>query len=199
MSRKREAQSLAEGSSWKRGTTHQLAWERTGRGLASCAVAVALSLSFANDAKSAGFFGTGIEKDPVPPFTLYGDASKKFFIENLDETGKIVSRRKGFTTTVCITAADVSPQVAGPEALEEFGETTCVEVVGQDFERTCDKACSRGCEEQIRKYLNRIEQETGFKLEPGEPRRILVACSKRCFRESQRPGASRPFSLTWLR
>merc|ERR1711981_74061 len=80
---------------------------------------------------------------------------------SLDETGKIVSRRKGFTTTVCITAADVSPQVAGPEALEEFGETTCVEVVGQDFERTCDKACSRGCEEQIRKYLNRIEQETG--------------------------------------
>jgi hypothetical protein len=157
------------------------------------------------NAVQVGLFEPKIERDPVEPFTLYGDVVKKFFIENLDETGKIVSRRKGFTTTVCINAVEQSketPQVIGlPQQakVDSFGGPTCVEVIGQEFETTCDKACSRGCEEQIRAYLNKLDAETGFKLEPGEPRRILISCSKRCFKESMRPGNNRPFSLTWLR
>jgi len=154
-------------------------------------------------ARKVGLFGSGIERDPIEPFTLYGDIVKKFFIENLDETGKILSRRKGFTATVCINAVEQSADTPGVGMLSKigngFGEPTCIEVIGQDFERTCDKACARGCEEQIRAYLNRLEAETGFKLEPGEPRRLLVSCSKRCFTESQRPGANRPFTLTWIR
>ncbi|QDZ18192.1 hypothetical protein HOP50_01g06950 [Chloropicon primus] len=170
--------------------------------MASCAVAVALSLSIATGGAMCeevglahvGLFGPDIEKDPIEPFTLYGEIVKKFFIENLDETGKIKSRSKGFTSQVCIEGLPISvPQK------DEYGVPTCVEVVGQDFERTCDKACSRGCEEQIRAYLNKVEADTGFKLEPGEPRRLLVSCSKRCFKESMRPGMNRPFQLKWSR
>ncbi len=95
------------------------------RRVASCAAAVALSLSVAGHAscreedarallqrpeqtQKVGLFefGSGITRDPIEPFTLYGDIVKKFFIENLDETGKILSRRKGFTTTVCINAVE---------------------------------------------------------------------------------------------
>ena len=197
--------------------------EKIGRGLASSALAATLSLAFAGGAicgetrggavgfggfreTAVGLFGPDIDRDPVEPFTLYGDVSKKFYIDNLDEKGKIVGRRRGFTATVCITAAgqsQESPNYANglplSENVDRFGAPTCIEVVGQDLEKTCDKACARGCEEQIRAYLTKLERDTGFKLEPGEPRRLLISCSKRCFKESQKPGADRPFALTWLR
>mmetsp|Transcript_4399 Transcript_4399/g.7623 ORF Transcript_4399/g.7623 Transcript_4399/m.7623 type:complete len:245 (-) Transcript_4399:120-854(-) len=84
-----------------------------------------------------GLFGPDIDRDPIEPFTLYGDIAKKFFIENLDESGKIVSRRKGFTTTVCINAVEQSQDNPGVIGLplsakaDRFGEPTCVEVFGQ--------------------------------------------------------------------
>merc|ERR1719426_556793 len=162
--------------------------EKIGRGLASSALAATLSLAFAGGAicgetrggavgfggfreTAVGLFGPDIDRDPVEPFTLYGDVSKKFYIDNLDEKGKIVGRRRGFTATVCITAAgqsQESPNYANglplSENVDRFGAPTCIEVVGQDLEKTCDKACARGCEEQIRAYLTKLERHTGFKL-----------------------------------
>ncbi|KAI5072172.1 hypothetical protein GOP47_0012278 [Adiantum capillus-veneris] len=52
---------------------------------------------------------SSIQKDPVDPFTLHDNIFKKYFIENIVE-GKVVSRRKGFTSTACLNTLDANKE-----------------------------------------------------------------------------------------
>ena len=49
---------------------------------------------------------------------------KKFLIENLEGT-KVVSRKKGFTTTTCVSGVAIGQQTKRFEALPESAKVSC--------------------------------------------------------------------------
>lgn len=75
--------------------------QRLGRGIAGALLSLSLVFGPGPGAAQASLFDfSEIGRDPIEPFTLYGDVMKKFFIENLDDTGKV---REGRETLVPLT------------------------------------------------------------------------------------------------
>lgn len=75
--------------------------QRLGRGIAGALLSLSLVFGPMPGAAQASLFDfSEIGRDPIEPFTLYGDVMKKFFIENLDDTGKV---REGRETLVPLT------------------------------------------------------------------------------------------------
>ncbi|DBB09762.1 TPA: hypothetical protein ACH3X3_001396 [Trebouxia sp. C0006] len=58
------------------------------------------------------------QNDPVNPFTLFGNTRKKFLIEILEGT-KVISRKKGFTTTTCVSGVAIGQQTKQFDNLPE--------------------------------------------------------------------------------
>ncbi|KAH7438586.1 hypothetical protein KP509_04G021900 [Ceratopteris richardii] len=145
-----------------------------------------------------GNSSSSIEKDPVEPFTLYGSVFKKYFIENIVE-GKVVSRRKGFTTTACVNALDADkevPELQGvPAGLKVviIGEPQCAKSEGKSREETCIPACKSSCAEAIKKHLAEVTRETGYVLDRKDTTKVMEACSNQCTNECLKPGKSTSF------
>ncbi|KAL0037355.1 hypothetical protein WJX79_003495 [Trebouxia sp. C0005] len=62
------------------------------------------------------------QNDPVNPFTLFGNTRKKFLIEILEGT-KVISRKKGFTTTTCVSGVAIGQQTKQFDNLPESAKT----------------------------------------------------------------------------
>jgi hypothetical protein len=83
-------------------------------GLAVGLVTMAAVLFGVPAVHALGFPGTYDE--PVQPFTAYGTLFKKLVIEDLDEGGHILRRRRGVTTVACVSTvaqAEETPQFQG--------------------------------------------------------------------------------------
>ena len=64
------------------------------------------------------------DKDPVPPFTLYGNVSKTFIIETL-RGEDVVSRQRGVTVRACATAVPESADRPGGRGAAAAIPATC--------------------------------------------------------------------------
>lgn len=139
-----------------------------------------------------------IQKDPVEPFTLYGSVFKKYFIENIVE-GKVVSRKKGFTSTACVNALDANketPELQGvPAGLKVviIGEPHCAQSVGQTREETCFPACKIACKQAIGQHLAEVTKETGYVLDSKDTTKVMESCSNQCTNECLKPGKTTSF------
>lgn len=186
----------------------QLSYRGGGRATSMKAWPVAFVLGLAvvlcpgpySDAHAFNWFGNSstIEKDPVEPFTLYGSVFKKYFIENIVD-GKVVSRKKGFTSTACVNALDAAeetPELQGiPAGLKVIiiGEPLCSKSEGQTREETCLPSCKSACARAISRHLAEVTKETGYVLDSKDMGKVVESCSNQCNNECLKPGKTTSF------
>lgn len=134
-----------------------------------------------------------IEKDPVQPFTLYGSVFKKYFIEKIVD-GRVVSRKKGFTSTACVNALDANKETPElqrvPAGLKVviIGEPVCAKNEGQTREDTCIPSCKNACTGAISHHLAEVKKETGYTLDLKDAGKAMELCSTQCANECEKPG-----------
>ncbi|KAI5066113.1 hypothetical protein GOP47_0018737 [Adiantum capillus-veneris] len=148
-----------------------------------------------------GNSSSSIQKDPVEPFTLYGSVFKKYLIENIVE-GKVVSRRKGFTSTACVNALDAdkeTPELQGILAglkVIIIGEPKCAKSEGQSREETCFPSCKVACRRAIEQHLAEVTKETGYVLDSKDKAKVIESCGNQCANECLKPGKTTSQSST---
>ncbi|MCO5555164.1 hypothetical protein L7F22_008707 [Adiantum nelumboides] len=127
---------------------------------------------------------------------LFGN--KRYFIENIIE-GKVVSRRKGFTSTACVNALDAdkeTPELQGvPASLKVIiiGEPQCAKIEGQSREETCFPVCKLACRRAIGQHLAEVTKETGYVLDSKDTAKVKESCSNQCANECLKPGKTASF------
>lgn len=105
----------------------------------------------------------------IPDVVARGSAlacSKKYVIEVL-QGEKIVSRKKGFTVTTCVSAvaaADETPafnSLPVGEKIFQAPRSLCVKQESQDLPAACATACSSACDRQLDAYNEATRDLTG--------------------------------------
>lgn len=155
-------------------------------------------------AQLAGLFGIGDELDePVDPFTLYGTAFKRFFIDKMDGE-KIVSRRRGFTVEACtavIAASQESPSFQGLSAGQRVNAIaagrTCREATDLELKPACAVSCRDACRDGLAAYTRESSAETGFKVSAKAQERVMRGCTRQCAYECAKPGKAYDFVVPY--
>eukprot|EP00271_Cylindrocystis_brebissonii_P007815 TRINITY_DN2159_c0_g1_i4.p1 TRINITY_DN2159_c0_g1~~TRINITY_DN2159_c0_g1_i4.p1 ORF type:complete len:446 (+),score=36.47 TRINITY_DN2159_c0_g1_i4:941-2278(+) len=152
-------------------------------------------------ARAFSLFGQpSVEKDPIEPFTIYASVFKKYLIENIVD-GRIVSRKKGFTASVCVNILEESretPQLQGVPAglkVNLIGEPACAKGEGQTREESCTPPCERACEAAISRHAIKMKEASGYAIEAGDRTKVLKGCSTQCKYECTKPGNNISFVL----
>mmetsp|Transcript_25576 Transcript_25576/g.64552 ORF Transcript_25576/g.64552 Transcript_25576/m.64552 type:complete len:149 (-) Transcript_25576:237-683(-) len=137
----------------------------------------------------------------IPDVVARGSAlacSKKYVIEVL-QGEKIVSRKKGFTVTTCVSAvaaADETPafnSLPVGEKIFQAPRSLCVKQESQDLPAACATACSSACDRQLDAYNEATRDLTGLALGETDKSKMAKAGSRRCNYECTKQGASSTF------
>lgn len=142
------------------------------------------------------------QNDPVNPFTLFGNTRKKFLIEILEGT-KVVSRKKGFTTTTCVSGVAIGQQTKEFDALPEAAKTNaadsqlCIRRTGPDLQLTCNASCGQACTAALNEYADRDSRLTGYSIDAKTKDKLSRSCTKQCTYECAKPGDKYGFAIPY--
>jgi len=140
------------------------------------------------------------EADPIDPFTLYGGVFKKYVIEVLDGE-KVVSRKRGFTVTTCVSAIAANDETPAFNSLPlgervfNSGPYLCIKRESPNLEEACSSSCSSACERQIEKYDKTITEQSGFSMSERTKSKIVRSGTRQCNYECNKQGRSSTFAI----
>ncbi|KAA6425359.1 MAG: hypothetical protein FRX49_04852 [Trebouxia sp. A1-2] len=142
------------------------------------------------------------QNDPVNPFTLFGNTRKKFLIEILEGT-KVISRKKGFTTTTCVSGVAIGQQTKQFDNLPESAKTDaadnqlCSKRTGPDLQLTCNASCAQACTAALNEYADRDSRLTGYSIDGKTKDKLSKSCTKQCTYECAKPGDKYGFAIPY--